>query len=174
MNDELNLSFDEEMLIIQLAGCSLDSSPGKNWVESEGGLPQPICEMAKEIMKTGKTKSQAIAIAVSRAKVLAAKGNAKYVRAVAQWEKMRSSAKAKPNVKATALDKILALSVLTAEKRKKLKSSDYAIPEKKAYPIHDETHARNALARVSQHGTPEEKKRVRAAVKRRYPNIDVS
>ena len=60
---------------------------------------------------------------------------------------------------------------LTSEQRKKLPKSAYAIPEKKAYPIHDANHARNALARVAQHGSEEEKARVRAAVKRRYPHI---
>lgn len=171
------LDFDERMLIISLAGCSLNEKPGKNWVEDEGGLPEPICEMARAIKRDGKTTSQAIAIAVSRAKKLAAEGKAKYVRAITQWEKMRSSARSKPNVKAsnteTAVDKVVRLSVLNAERRNKLKDSDFAIPEKRAYPIMDEVHARNALARVAQHGTPEEKRRVRAAVKRRYPNIDV-
>lgn len=64
--------------------------------------------------------------------------------------------------------------VLTAAERKKLQSSQFAIPERKAYPIHDEAHARNALTRVAQHGTEEEKKQVRAAVRRKYPNIEVS
>jgi hypothetical protein len=63
--------------------------------------------------------------------------------------------------------------VLTAQARKKLPASAFALSGGR-YPIHDEAHARNALARVSQHGTPEEQKKVRAAVKRRYPNIDVS
>jgi len=52
-----------------------------------------------------------------------------------------------------------------------LAKTQFAIPGDRAYPIHDEAHARNALARVAQHGTPEEKRRVRAAVARRYPNI---
>lgn len=66
---------------------------------------------------------------------------------------------------------VLQEAVLTAQQRKNLSKSDFAIPEKKAYPIHDEAHARNALARVSQHGSPEEQKRVRAAVCRRYPKM---
>ncbi len=37
-----------------------------------------------------------------------------------------------------------------------------------AYPIPDKAHARNALARVSQYGTPAEKARVRAAVKAKF------
>lgn len=47
----------------------------------------------------------------------------------------------------------------------------FAIPERRAYPIHDISHARNALARVAQHGTASEKARVRAAVYARYPSI---
>lgn len=39
------------------------------------------------------------------------------------------------------------------------------------YPIHDKAHARNALARVSQHGSTAEKRMVRAAVKRKFPAI---
>ena len=60
---------------------------------------------------------------------------------------------------------------LTGKQRSKLKTSSFAIPSERKYPIEDESHARNALARVAQHGTPEEKKKVRAAVKRKYPNI---
>ena len=57
--------------------------------------------------------------------------------------------------------------------RKKLPKAAFAVPATRSYPIHDESHARNALARVSQFGTPEEKAQVRAAVHRRYPNIEV-
>ena len=57
---------------------------------------------------------------------------------------------------------------LTAKERKKLPKSAFAIPEKRKYPIHDENHARAALTYVARYGTPEEKKRVRAAVCRRY------
>lgn len=64
--------------------------------------------------------------------------------------------------------------VLSAAERKKLQSSQFAIPDRKAYPIHDESHARNALTRVAQHGSEEEKKQVRAAVHRKYPNIEIS
>lgn len=64
-----------------------------------------------------------------------------------------------------------ALSELTTTQRKKLPTTTFAIPETRSYPIPDEAHARNALARVAQHGTPEEKARVRAAVKRKFPNI---
>lgn len=61
---------------------------------------------------------------------------------------------------------------LTATGRKKLPDKDFALPEKRKYPIPDASHARNALARVDAFGTSEEKTRVRAAVKRRYPGIE--
>lgn len=60
---------------------------------------------------------------------------------------------------------------LTAAARKRIPKSSFAEPGKRAYPIQDKSHARNALARVSQHGSPAEKKQVRAAVKRKYPGI---
>jgi hypothetical protein len=67
------------------------------------------------------------------------------------------------------------LAELTTKKRKALRKSTFAIPEKSpgsgSYPIPDLAHARNALARVSQHGTPQEKARVRAAVARKFPGI---
>lgn len=39
------------------------------------------------------------------------------------------------------------------------------------YPINNIGRARNALARVSAHGSAAEKKMVKAAVKRKYPSI---
>jgi hypothetical protein len=68
---------------------------------------------------------------------------------------------------------ILALSTLTTKRRKELKDSDFALPGRR-YPIQDEAHALNALARVAQHGTPAEKAAVRRAVKKRYPDIEIS
>lgn len=59
---------------------------------------------------------------------------------------------------------------LTTRGRKRLSSGSFALPGRR-YPIHDKAHARNALARVSQFGSPSEKARVRAAVKRRFPSI---
>lgn len=60
---------------------------------------------------------------------------------------------------------------LTTGERKRLPKSDFAIPSERAYPIKDKSHARDALARVSEYGTAEEKKEVRAAVHRKYPSI---
>ena len=63
---------------------------------------------------------------------------------------------------------------LTYKKREKLPDSAFVFPSERKYPIEDEEHARNALARVSAYGTPEEIRKVRAAVMRRYPDIEVS
>jgi hypothetical protein len=60
---------------------------------------------------------------------------------------------------------------LTSKKRKNLKSSEFAEPGEKAYPINDKAHARNALARVSQFGSESEKTAVRKKVHAKYPSI---
>ncbi len=64
---------------------------------------------------------------------------------------------------------------LSYQQRKSLPRSEYAIPERApgpgSYPIPDRAHARNALARVSAYGTPQEKRRVRMAVARRFPEV---
>jgi hypothetical protein len=60
--------------------------------------------------------------------------------------------------------------VLSAKGRRQIKEEHFALPGRR-YPIHDRSHARNALARVSQHGTPAEQAKVRAAVAARYPGI---
>lgn len=61
---------------------------------------------------------------------------------------------------------------LTAASRAGLPTSAFALSGGR-YPIHDAAHARNALARVAQFGTPEEQRRVRAAVRSRYPTMSV-
>ena len=60
------------------------------------------------------------------------------------------------------------LSKLSTAQRKALPSSAFVFPGKRAYPIHDKAHARDALARSS--GKPEAAV-VRAAVRKRYPDI---
>ena len=62
-------------------------------------------------------------------------------------------------------------SELTAKGRHQIKDSNFVFPETESYPIHDEDHARNALARAA--GKPEEAQ-VRAAVHRKYPGIGES
>jgi hypothetical protein len=60
---------------------------------------------------------------------------------------------------------------LTSARRSSLPRGSFAIPSRRAYPIHDRSHAANALARVSQHGTPSQRAQVRGAVCRRYPTM---
>ncbi len=59
------------------------------------------------------------------------------------------------------------MTALRAKTRSELPDSAFALPGRR-YPIHDLAHARNALSRVAQHGTPDEQKKVRAAVMRKY------
>jgi hypothetical protein len=69
---------------------------------------------------------------------------------------------------------------LTTARRRALPSSDFALPGKGSgpsgkgsgsYPIPDASHARNALARVSQHGSPAEQAAVRRKVQAKFPAI---
>ena len=61
---------------------------------------------------------------------------------------------------------------LSDKDRKKLPDEDFAEPGERKYPIEDEAHARNALARVAQHGTKEEQEAVRKRVEERYPDLE--
>ena len=101
----IELTSDDHALIVAFAGCSLDESPGSNWVQEAGGLPEYICEIARAVKRTGKTTSEAISIAVSRVKVWASgKGvdkdtQAKAAKAVAEWEAKKAKSKAKTKAK---------------------------------------------------------------------------
>lgn len=59
---------------------------------------------------------------------------------------------------------------LTSKKRNSLSGKSFALPGRR-YPINDPNHARNALARVAQHGDAEEKAEVREKVHAKYPSI---
>jgi hypothetical protein len=59
---------------------------------------------------------------------------------------------------------------LTTAARKHIPTKSFALPGRR-YPIEDASHARNALARVSQFGSSAEKSKVRAAVHRKYPGM---
>ena len=72
---------------------------------------------------------------------------------------------------------------LNAAERRALPDKEFALPGKGkgpegkqagSYPIPDKTHARMALAMVAKHGTPEKKKKVRAAVEKKFPGIKVT
>jgi hypothetical protein len=69
---------------------------------------------------------------------------------------------------------------ITAKQRRALPSKDFALPGKGtgkegkgpgSYPIDTPGRARNALARGSQHASPAEQKKIKTAVKRKYPGI---
>jgi hypothetical protein len=75
------------------------------------------------------------------------------------------------------------MTVLSSKKRQSLPKSSFALPGKGegpggkgsgSYPIPDESHARNALARVAQHGSSSEKATVRTKVASKFPGISVS
>jgi len=59
---------------------------------------------------------------------------------------------------------------LTAEERRRLPASAFVFPKTRAFPIHDERHAKAALILAGRKG-PAVLARVRAAVKRRYPHL---
>jgi len=61
---------------------------------------------------------------------------------------------------------------LSYEERKELPKKDFAEKKSRAYPIENESHARNALARVSQFGSEAQKKTVQAKVHKKYPEIE--
>lgn len=65
------------------------------------------------------------------------------------------------------------MSKLTTKKRNSLAPDEFALSGRR-YPINDPNHARNALARVSENGTPSEQATVRRKVKAKYPTIDKS
>lgn len=59
---------------------------------------------------------------------------------------------------------------LTTAGRKKIKGKNFALPGRR-YPIEDRSHAKNALARASQFGSPSEKAAVRRKVHAKYPSL---
>src|SRR5580704_460517 len=61
------------------------------------------------------------------------------------------------------------MSRLTYSQRQRLPRSAFALKSQRKYPIEDINHARDALSRVSANGSAAQKRMVRAAVYRRYP-----
>lgn len=59
---------------------------------------------------------------------------------------------------------------LDANARAHIAKKNFAGPDR-SYPIEDKAHARNALARVAQNGSPELQARVRSKVHAKYPDI---
>ena len=59
---------------------------------------------------------------------------------------------------------------LTKATRANIPTSSFALPGRR-YPIENPSHARNALSRVSQFGSPTEKATVRREVHAKYPSM---
>lgn len=57
---------------------------------------------------------------------------------------------------------------------KGMSKSQMALPGEGKYPIDSPARARNALARAAQNATPAQQAKVRAAVKKKYPSIQVT
>lgn len=95
----------------------LERKPGgpDNWVEKVGGLPNYIKRIAKHIHSdSGLSISHAIAAAVERVKVLAAKGNAQAIAALAQWEAKKKASHA---LSEEEVDNIFDLALLKQTRR---------------------------------------------------------
>ena len=72
---------------------------------------------------------------------------------------------------------------LSAAERRALPNKDFVFPgkgegpegkQRGAYPINDKKHARAALAMAAAYASPEKEAKVKAAVKKKYPDIEVS
>jgi hypothetical protein len=74
---------------------------------------------------------------------------------------------------AIAFSRRKTMAKLTTKQREKIPTKGFALKGRR-YPIQNEAHAKNALARVSQHGTSAEKAEVRRKVHGKYPGIAVS
>lgn len=106
LNNRISLDVSDVELIISLSRQhSLETAPGKadNWIERAGGeLPDYISRIALALIRAGKPKSQAIQIAISRAKAWSrgeggvnADTRAKASAALAEWEALKAKNKAK-------------------------------------------------------------------------------
>ena len=112
MSEELSLSSGADLLELSHSAAQeseefielgrLNWSPRKNWVEIEGGLPKYIERVALGIMKgSGLPRERAIPIAISRIKVWAtgkgvnADTQARAIKALAEWEKLKAKAAAR-------------------------------------------------------------------------------
>jgi hypothetical protein len=96
------------------AGYSVTPSPfsrskTSNWIARLGGLPAYIQNVAKGIMKSGKSESEAIASAIAVMKRWAAGGGkvsaevkAAAAKALSQWEALKAKNATKKGVKAAA------------------------------------------------------------------------
>lgn len=91
----------------------IEKKPGDadNWVEragpgGHGGKLPPFMEaVARHIQAGGATPSRAVAGAITRLEMWAAKGNVKAIRALAEWAALKAKSKAKTKAKKTDLSR---------------------------------------------------------------------
>lgn len=62
---------------------------------------------------------------------------------------------------------------LTAKARKHIAGKNFAGPDR-SYPIEDKSHAKNALSRVSEFGSPSLKAQVRRKVHAKFPKMGLA
>lgn len=63
------------------------------------------------------------------------------------------------------------MAALSKAMRDKLPASAFVYPKTRAYPIHDRAHARAALVLAARSDTSGDLAKVRAAVRKRYPDL---
>jgi len=109
-------------------------------------------------------------------------------RRVASWQKQRAAATAAEEERIAAGAKAargenLEEKKLSSKERKDMSSSSFIFPDGKHFPIPDESHGRNALARANQFSSPPKwykgslqsfVSRVHSAVKKKFPGIDTT
>ena len=61
---------------------------------------------------------------------------------------------------------------LTTKARDALPAADFAGPGR-TYPIEDKAHAGDALARASQHASPELRAKIKARVRKKFPSMKI-
>jgi hypothetical protein len=71
----------------------------------------------------------------------------------------------------SVLDYHKVLEKLSQTEKDKLKPTDFVFPDRKAWPIHDEKHAKTALVWATWPQYADLKKQVVASVLKRYPNL---
>ncbi len=65
------------------------------------------------------------------------------------------------------------MAVIHAAARRALKSSQFALPGKRGYPIPDEEHGRKAV-QMAPHASPSEQATIKRKVHEKFPDIQIS
>ena len=137
------------------------------------GLGDKIRTAYKKGMERHKKAREAGRVPEKRAKEFG-KGVASGVKTAVKFAK---------DVKKVVSEEELLEKDLNAAERRALPDKDFVFPgkgegpkgkQRGAYPIPDKKHARNALAMAAAHASPEKQAKVKAAVKKKFPGIQVS